>query len=60
LAPIQRVWEQAASDHGRPTIPMASLVRLMVVKSRTGWWGCQTLVREVLDSLHCAGPASWP
>jgi transposase, IS5 family len=30
---------------------MASLVRLMVVKQRTGW-GYQVLVREVSDSLH--------
>jgi IS5 family transposase len=30
---------------------MASFVRLMVVKQRTGW-GYQTLLREVSDSLH--------
>jgi IS5 family transposase len=30
---------------------MASFVRLMVVKQRTGW-GYETLVREVSDSLH--------
>jgi transposase, IS5 family len=51
LAPIERVWEQTARDHGRPTIPMASFVRLMVIKQRTGW-GYETLVREVSDSLH--------
>jgi IS5 family transposase len=51
LAPIGRVWEQTARDHGRPTIPMASFVRLMVIKQRTGW-GYETLVREVSDSLH--------
>jgi transposase, IS5 family len=51
LAPIQRAWAQTARRHGRPTIPMASFVRLMVVKQRTGW-GYQTLVREVSDSLH--------
>jgi transposase, IS5 family len=51
LVPIQRAWEQTARDHGRPTIPMASFVRLMVIKQRTGW-GYQTLVREVSDSLH--------
>ena len=50
LAPIERAWERAARGHGRPTIPMASFVRLMVVKQRTGW-GYQTLVREVSDSL---------
>jgi len=51
LAPIERVWEQASRDHGRPTIPMAGYVRLMVIKQRTGW-GYETLVREVSDSLH--------
>jgi transposase, IS5 family len=51
LEPIQQAWEQTARDHGRPTIPMGSFVRLMVIKQRTGW-GYQTLVREVSDSLH--------
>jgi IS5 family transposase len=51
LAPITQAWECAARGHGRPTIPMASFVRLMVVKQRTGW-GYETLVREVSDSLH--------
>jgi transposase, IS5 family len=51
LAPIEQAWEQSGRAHGRPTIPMASFVRLMVVKQRTGW-GYETLVREVSDSLH--------
>ena len=51
LAPITQAWEQTARGHGRPTIPMASFVRLMVIKQRTGW-GYETLVREVSDSLH--------
>jgi transposase, IS5 family len=51
LAPIEQAWERAARGHGRPTIPMASFVRLMVIKQRTGW-GYETLVREVSDSLH--------
>jgi transposase, IS5 family len=51
LAPITQAWAQTARRHGRPTIPMVSFVRLMVVKQRTGW-GYQTLVREVSDSLH--------
>lgn len=46
LAPIEQAWEQTARDHGRPTIPMGSFVRLMVIKQRTGW-GYQTLVRGV-------------
>jgi transposase, IS5 family len=51
LAPIEQAWAQTARRHGRPTIPMACFVRLMVIKQRTGW-GYQTLVREVSDSLH--------
>jgi transposase, IS5 family len=59
LAPIERAWEQTARDHGRPTIPMASFVRLMVIKQRTGW-GYQTLVGEVSDWLHLRrGSACW-
>jgi IS5 family transposase len=51
LAPIEQAWAQTARDHGRPTIPMGSFVRLMVIKQRTGW-GAETLMREVSDSLH--------
>jgi transposase, IS5 family len=51
LAPIEQAREQTARRHGRPTIPMACFVRLMVIKQRTGW-GYQMLVREVSDSLH--------
>ncbi len=58
LAPIEAHWQAEATDrgqssrhHGRPTIPMATYVRLMVVKQRTGW-GYETLVKEVSDSLH--------
>ncbi len=49
--PISAAWDDAGRERGRPTIPMASFVRLMVVKQRTGW-GYETLVREVSDSLH--------
>jgi transposase, IS5 family len=51
LAPITQAWAQTTRRHGRPTIPMASFLRLMVIKQRTGW-GYETLVREVSDSLH--------
>jgi len=51
LQPIATTWEQGARDRGRPSISMASFVRLMVIKQRTGW-GYETLVREVSDSLH--------
>jgi len=37
LAPFQSHWDQAARGQGRPTIPMATYLRLMVVKHRTGW-----------------------
>jgi transposase, IS5 family len=51
LEPITAAWEQSARECGRPSIPMESFVRLMIVKQRTGW-GYETLVREVSDSLH--------
>jgi IS5 family transposase len=51
LWPVERAWEHSARDRGRPSIAMATFVRLMVVKQRTGW-GYEALVREVSDSLH--------
>src|SRR3954468_3232055 len=51
LAPVERAWDEAARGFGRPTIPIERLVRLMVIKQRSGW-GYETLVREVSDSLH--------
>jgi hypothetical protein len=36
LGPIERAWERSARDRGRPTMAMATLVRLMVIKQRTG------------------------
>lgn len=58
LDPFRTLWRtcdaasgRQASSFGRPTIPMATYVRLMVLKARTGW-GYVTLVREVSDSLH--------
>jgi IS5 family transposase len=51
LEPIERAWEDSARDYGRPTIAMASFVRLMVIRQRTGW-GYESLVQEVSDSLH--------
>jgi IS5 family transposase len=51
LAPIGAHWEReaqargrSAKGHGRPTIPMQTYVRLMVVKHRYGW-GYETSVR---------------
>ena len=51
LLPIAERGRRWARGQGRPTISMATFVRLMVVKQRTGW-GYETLVREVSDSLH--------
>jgi IS5 family transposase len=58
LGPVAAVWRREAeargrstAGHGRPTIPMATYVRLMVIKQRSGW-GYERLVREVGDSLH--------
>jgi IS5 family transposase len=51
LRPFERQWQGRVEATGRPTIPMATYLRLMVVKQRTGW-GYETLVREVSDSLH--------
>jgi transposase, IS5 family len=51
LVPVERAWERSARERGRPSIAIATFVRLMVVKQRTGW-GYETLVREVSDSLH--------
>jgi IS5 family transposase len=52
LAPIAAAWAESARGYGRPSIPMDRLVRLMVIKARSGGWGYETLVREVSDSLH--------
>ncbi|HTB50092.1 MAG TPA: transposase [Solirubrobacteraceae bacterium] len=51
LEPIVSVWQREALTYGRPTISMATYVRLMVIKQRTGW-GYETLMREVSDSIH--------
>jgi IS5 family transposase len=51
LKPVEQAWDAAARGFGRPTIPIERLVRLMVIKQRSGW-GYETLVREVSDSLH--------
>jgi IS5 family transposase len=52
LAPIEALWAAEHRDRGRPSIAMDRLVRLMIIKARSGGWGYETLVREVSDSLH--------
>ncbi len=58
LAPFRAHWDKEAragliksARWGRPTIPMATYVRLMVLKHRCRW-GYEILVQEVADSLH--------
>jgi len=58
LKPITELWRREdleagrdATATGRPTIPIATYIRLMVIKQRSGW-GYETLVKEVSDSLH--------
>jgi transposase, IS5 family len=51
LFPIAQAWQDGARERGRPSIAIATFVRLMVIKQRTGW-GYETLAREVSDSLH--------
>lgn len=51
LRPVEQAWECSALGRGRPSISIATFVRLMVIKQRTGW-GYETLMREVSDSLH--------
>ena len=58
LVAFAQHWAQAgAEEHravvelGRPTTPMATYLRVMVLKHRTGF-GYETLMRSVADSLH--------
>src|SRR5437660_12920277 len=50
LFPIARAWAQGARERGRPSISIATFVRLMVVKQRTGR-GYEPLVGGVADWL---------
>jgi hypothetical protein len=56
LGPIEQAWERAARGHGRPTIPMTSFVRLMVVNQRTGW-GTRPWSGRCRTRCTCAGSA---
>jgi transposase, IS5 family len=58
LWPIVERWQQEFREtgrlvltEGRPTIPLETYVRLMVLKQRYAW-GYRTLVAEVSDSIH--------
>ena len=49
LAPIESGWREEAVSRGRPSIPMETYVRLMVVKQRAGWgtrrWSGRSRIR---------------
>jgi len=53
LLPFQQHWAQLheGTPLGRPTIPMDTYLRVMVLKHRYGW-GYETLIHELSDSLH--------
>src|SRR5919109_2079855 len=54
LEPFRAHWQRScprALEGGRPTIPMQTYLRLMVLKARFGW-GYEALAQEVSDSLH--------
>ncbi len=54
LEPFRAHWQgtcPGALVDGRPTIPMPTYLRLMLLKHRCGW-GYATLVQEVSDSIH--------
>jgi len=58
LWPLVERWRQEFHEtgrlvltDGRPTIPLETYVRLMVLKQRYRW-GYRTLVAEVSDSIH--------
>jgi IS5 family transposase len=51
LKKFEQHWGRANLNVGRPSIPMATYVRLMTLKHRHGW-GYERLVRQVADSFH--------
>jgi transposase, IS5 family len=58
LWPLVERWQREFREtgrlvltEGRPTIPLESYIRLMVLKQRYRW-GYRTLVAEVSDSIH--------
>jgi transposase, IS5 family len=51
LRQFEQHWGRANLNVGRPSIPMATYVRLMALKHRHGW-GYERLVRQVADSFH--------
>lgn len=50
-AAFRQRWNTTALGWGRPSIPLASYLRLMYVKTTTGW-GYERLMDQVCDSLQ--------
>lgn len=48
---VRAAWERSALCFGRPTIPMATYLRVMYVKTTTGW-GYERLMDQISDSLQ--------
>jgi IS5 family transposase len=51
LAAFRKYWEARALNHGRPSLPIATFVRLMWIKQKTGW-GYERLMDQVSDSFQ--------
>ncbi|HEY1650273.1 MAG TPA: transposase [Acidimicrobiales bacterium] len=51
LKQFEQHWGRARLNVGRPSIPMATYVRLMALRHRHGW-GYERLVHQVADSFH--------
>lgn len=54
LEPFRAHWRATCPGglvDGRPTIPMQTYLRLMILKHRCGW-GYEALAKEVSDSIH--------
>jgi IS5 family transposase len=51
LKQFEQHWGRANLNVGRPSIPMATYLRLMALKHRHTW-GYERLVRQVADSFH--------
>jgi transposase, IS5 family len=57
LEPGVAVWDAGAREFGRPSIPIDRFVRLMVIKTRTGW-GYETPCGRSLTRCICGGSAA--
>jgi IS5 family transposase len=51
LLAFRHRWEHRAISHGRPSVPVATYLRLMWLKTTTGW-GYERLMAQVSDSLQ--------